>query len=108
MRDWKDAEELAARYLRKKGFKIIEKNYKTRFGEIDIVARYGKYLVFVEVKSGKSEYLPRTRVDERKLRRINFAANDYLRNCHLDVEGYRIDVVEVTENGIQHFEGIGL
>jgi putative endonuclease len=56
--NWKEAEENAARYLKKKGYRIIDRNYRTRFGEIDIIARYGEYLVFVEVKSGKSEYFP--------------------------------------------------
>ncbi|AEH51149.1 YraN family protein [Pseudothermotoga thermarum] len=108
MLDWRDAERLAVEFLKKKGFKIIEKNYRTRFGEIDIIARYKKYLVFVEVKSGKSEYLPRTKVDERKLRKIEMAANDYLKKHPLEVEGYRIDVVEITQDGIEHFEGINL
>lgn len=48
--NWKEAEEAAARFLKRKGYRIIERNYRTRFGEIDIVARYDGYLVFVEVK----------------------------------------------------------
>ena len=45
-------EELAARWLTGKGFKILEKNYRCRIGEIDLIARDGRYLVFVEVSTG--------------------------------------------------------
>lgn len=104
--NWKEAEERAVSYLRRKGFKILERNYRTKFGEIDIIARYKKYLVFVEVKSGLSDYLPRTRVDHRKMQHIQIAANNYIMNNPREFSGYRIDVIEVTEKGIEHFEGI--
>ncbi|HOJ87401.1 MAG TPA: YraN family protein [Pseudothermotoga sp.] len=104
--NWKEAEKRAANYLRRKGFKVLECNYRTRFGEIDIIARYGKYLVFVEVKSGQSVFSPRTRVDMKKLHHIQLAANDYIMRNPQKCSGYRIDVVEVTENGIEHFEDV--
>ncbi|ABV33233.1 MULTISPECIES: YraN family protein [Pseudothermotoga] len=104
--NWKEAEEKASRYLRHKGFKILARNYRTRFGEIDIIARYRGYLVFVEVKSGNSFFLPRTRVDLQKIRHIQLAANDYIMNTKDSFKGYRIDVIEVTEKGIEHFEDI--
>ncbi|MBP5618294.1 MAG: YraN family protein, partial [Clostridia bacterium] len=44
-------EKLAARYLRRKGYRILERNFQTRFGEIDLIARKGDQLVFVEVKT---------------------------------------------------------
>ncbi len=47
-------EELAVRFLKKKGYKIIKQNYKTRIGEIDIIARDGNALVFIEVKTRES------------------------------------------------------
>ncbi|MEJ5229002.1 MAG: YraN family protein [Pseudothermotoga sp.] len=106
--NWKEAEERAAKFLRRKGFKIIERNYRTKYGEIDIIARYKKYLVFVEVKSGLQEFFPRTRVDHKKMEHIQLAANDYLMKNSCSYLGYRIDVVEVTEKGIEHFEGISL
>ncbi|HEY8541337.1 MAG TPA: YraN family protein [Pseudothermotoga sp.] len=106
MLNWKQAEEKAVSYLRRKGFKILERNYRTRFGEIDIIARYRKYLVFVEVKSGSSDYLPRTKVDLRKMQHIQLAANDYIMNNPQEYYGYRIDVIEITEKGIEHFEGV--
>ncbi len=104
--NWKQAEKKAAAYLRRKGFKILERNYRTKFGEIDIIARYGKYLVFIEVKSGLSDFLPRTRVDLKKMQHIQLAANDYIMRNPQECSGYRIDVIEVTEKGIEHFEGV--
>jgi len=47
----KKGEELAAKYLRSKGYKILEKGYRTRFGEIDLIASRNKTLAFVEVKA---------------------------------------------------------
>jgi putative endonuclease len=104
--NWKEAEEAATKFLKRKGYRIIERNYRTRFGEIDIVARYGGYLVFVEVKSGKSEFFPRTRVDLSKVKKIELAANEYLLERKVKYEALRIDVIEVSEKGIEHIEGV--
>ncbi|HBT39700.1 MAG: hypothetical protein XD58_1536 [Thermotoga sp. 50_1627] len=104
--NWKEAEEVAAKFLKRKGYRIIARNYRTRFGEIDLVARYDGYLVFVEVKSGKSKYFPRTRVDLSKVKRIELAANEFLLKHKIRYEALRIDVVEVSEKGIEHFEGV--
>ena len=49
----KDGEDIAAVFLEKKGFRIIEKNYRTAFGEIDIIAQDRGVIVFVEVKTKK-------------------------------------------------------
>ncbi|HDH53078.1 MAG TPA: YraN family protein, partial [Nitrospirae bacterium] len=54
MRLGQKGEELAVKYLRKKGYKIIKQNYKTKIGEIDIIANDGGTLVFVEVKTRES------------------------------------------------------
>ncbi|MCI4462710.1 MAG: YraN family protein [Caldisericum sp.] len=53
----KEGEDIGARYLQNNGFKIVERNFRTPFGEIDIIARKGKKLYFVEVKTRtSSEY----------------------------------------------------
>ncbi len=64
----KKAEDLAASYLHSKGFKIPERNFKTSFGEIDIIAKKKLTLVFVEVKSefSKNEFFAKVKVDFRK------------------------------------------
>ena len=62
----------AARYLQKQGYKLYDVNYRCRFGEIDLVARDGAYLVFVEVKyrSGRAMGEGSCAVDARKQRSI--------------------------------------
>ena len=102
----KEYEEIASRYLKRKGYKVIERNYRTRFGEIDIVARKGRVLVFVEVKGGRGR--PRYRVTPSKLKKIEFAATDFMRKYGGDYDSVRLDVVEVTEGGVEHIEGINL
>ncbi|MGI6744575.1 MAG: YraN family protein [Acutalibacteraceae bacterium] len=51
-------EQIAARSLREKGYEIIAANYRTRIGEIDIIATKDKYICFVEVKTGKPRGVP--------------------------------------------------
>ena len=72
-------EEMAVDYLQDRGYRILERNYFCPYGEIDVIARYGEYLVFVEVKyRGSSAYgSPWDAVDGRKQRRISRAALSY-------------------------------
>lgn len=89
-------EVLAARFLRSKGYTILVSNYRTRFGEIDIIASDGQYIAFVEVKtrSEDSYYAPREAVTEMKQRRIIKTAGIYLRTFPTDLQP-RFDVVEI-------------
>ncbi|HCO70175.1 YraN family protein [Mesotoga sp.] len=101
-------EELACEYLKKSGYKVKARNVSYRFGEIDIVALKGKTLVFVEVKGGSSFRLPRYRVDERKLRRLEFAAQRYILSEKPVFSEARLDVIEVLENGkVNHLKAVG-
>ena len=85
----------AARYLRERGYSIIGAGYRTRFGEIDIIAREGKTVVFVEVKTRKSaKWSPAGEaVDRHKRSRIISAAEQWLaengpeQECRFDVIG---------------------
>ena len=88
------AEDHAARYLRSKGYRVVERNYRTRRGEIDIIAEHRKTLVFVEVKSRTStdDFDPRDSVTPGKQHHIMLAAAAYLRNRDRTT---RFDVVEV-------------
>lgn len=90
-------EKLACSALKKKGYRIIEKNYRCRYGEIDIIARQKDYLVFVEVrsKSGKSFGSPEESVTEHKKNKIVLTALDY-RSSHDDLPpDWRIDLVAI-------------
>ena len=76
----KRGEEKAAAYLRLKGYKILEKNYRVGQGEIDLIAQRGNRLVFVEVKTrrGNSQGSPLEAVTPHKVKRLSDAAAFYL------------------------------
>jgi putative endonuclease len=97
IRTGKRGEEIAVAYLKSKGYRIIERNYKCLFGEIDIVAKDGNTVVFVEVKSRKSEDFgdPQTAVGWEKKRKISWIALKYLEEKHLYPCDARFDVVAV-------------
>ena len=90
-------EALAAKALRRGGYRIVERNYRSRFGEIDLVARDRRgTILFVEVKlRGEGAVgLPRDFVDERKRRRLRTAAELYLAQNGIEAPA-RFDVAEV-------------
>ncbi len=91
----KKAEAEAVRFLRKQGYQILACNYKNRAGEIDIIAKDGDTIVFVEVKSKKSSaYLhPKYSVTYQKQRKISMVALAYLKATRQSARGARFDVV---------------
>ena len=93
----KRGEDEAVRYLERKGYKIIERNFMCRQGEIDIIALDKNYIVFIEIKSRTStEYgLPSESVTERKIKHMTKAIQYYLYKRNLEKENIRIDVMEV-------------
>ncbi len=101
-------EQLAARHLRKKGYTIIEQNYRCRLGEIDIIARDGTTLVFIEVKTRTSTTFgtPAMAVTPRKQHQISRAAQQYLASHDLFDNDARFDVVAVflPPNGVNEIE----
>lgn len=90
-------EEAAVRRLKALGYRILDTNYRCRGGEIDIVARDGDAVVFVEVKARSSDRFgtPYDAVDARKQRRVAAAARAYLVERRLDGVAVRFDVVAV-------------
>lgn len=100
-------ENAAAEYLKNKKYKITERNYKNNFGEIDIIARHKKDIVFIEVKTRRSNKYgrPYEAVNYYKQRRITGAAKAYLYKKRLFDVNVRFDVVEVygavTESGFE-------
>ena len=89
-------ESLAAGYLREHGYEVLEANFRSRFGEIDLIARKGGYVAFVEVKLRRSDRYGRAaeQVDGRKQQRLMLAARSYLA-LHPQECPMRFDVVEV-------------
>ena len=104
-------EQFAAEYLEDLGFQIVERNYKTRYGEIDLIVQKDGELVFVEVKtrSNTAYGLPEASVTPGKLARIENAALLWLEG-HPDIQdNWRIDVIAIlldnnkVVDDIQHF-----
>lgn len=89
-------EKLAARYLKREGYKILIKNYKIKQGEIDIVAREGEDLVFIEVKTrSAAPYLSGMyAVDTRKQEHIFRTASMYMEEHRTQLRP-RFDIIEV-------------
>ena len=89
-------ERIAAAYLRRRFYRIIETGYRSRFGEIDIIAKRGKYLVFVEVKLRKSDKFAEAKefVDAAKQQRLINTAAMYLSQFQSE-QLTRFDVIEI-------------
>lgn len=94
-------EELARRFLKKKGYKILETNYRGRLGEIDLIAQDGDCLVFVEVKTRSSMAFghPLESINPRKQHQLTKAAGEYLSGCGGEVRFCRFDAVSVLLSG---------
>lgn len=89
-------EALAAEYMRKKRYKLVAANYRSRFGEIDLIVENRKYLVFVEVKTRKQDRFAAAReyVDRRKQDKLRMTASMYLSENPTKLQP-RFDVVEI-------------
>ncbi len=96
-------EELAAKYLKDKNYRILEMGYTTRFGEIDIIAEDEQFVAFVEVKTRKNASFAGARefVNREKQRRLITTANLWLEACECDKQP-RFDVIEIyADKGAQ-------
>src|SRR5882724_11014960 len=91
-------EKAAAKYLCRHGYKILLKNFRSGKAEVDIVARQKDWLVFVEVKTRRTEEfgLPSEAVQREKQRNLSKAALDYLRLLGNPKIHFRFDIVEVV------------
>lgn len=115
-------EDIAVRFLRRKKFGILERNYRNdrgrALGEIDIVAKEGDELVFVEVKTRTSvkgeDSLPEEAITPEKLRRLSRIAESYVRERSLSDVAYRFDALSILmpedggEPDIRHLRSIFL
>jgi len=93
-------EKAAAKFLAKRGYRILERNFLCRLGEIDIIAQQGEYLVFVEVKTRKSHAYGggEGAITNRKIECIKRAAQTYIMSKGIDAP-VRFDVVTVYGDG---------
>lgn len=95
-------ELIAHDFLKNNGYKILEKNYKNKIGEIDIIAKDGEFICFVEVKYRESAIfgLPREAVNYHKQQKIKQTATWYISKNNLFDEPVRFDVVDILGNNI--------
>lgn len=99
-------EKKASKYLQKQGFKIITTNYKTKFGEIDIIAIKDKTLHFIEVKSSKnyeSEYYLTTKKLEKIIKSTHIFIQHYEDYSSLN---FSIDLIAINNNKINFIQNI--
>ena len=94
----KQGESLATEFLRKNGYRIVENNFRNRYGEIDIIAIEGNTIVFIEVKTKTNSKFgpPKMAVDLRKQRQISKAALAYLTQKRMNNNPARFDVVGIS------------
>lgn len=96
----KKAEDLAVDYLKKKGYRIIKRNFSLKIGEIDIIGYEAGQLVFIEVKARKNKHygLPMEYVDIKKQLKLRRVAQSYIKQFGMPKEGCRFDVVSIILN----------
>ncbi len=103
-------EELAAEFLKKKGYIILETNWRFKNLEADIIASFSSTLVIAEVKTRKSNYFgePETFVNKQKQKNLINTANEYVLRNNLDLE-VRFDIISIIlgndQTKINHIEG---
>ncbi len=107
-------ENIAAGFLREKHYQLLERNFTSRYGEIDLIALESDCIVFVEVKTRTTRTygLPEDSITPAKLERIQDAGLMWLQAHPESPEDWRIDVIAILMNGkrqvqdIQHFENV--
>lgn len=109
-----EGEGFAVHYLKKQGYFVVERNFRCRFGEIDIIARKMGKLIFCEVKTRKNlNYgYPCQSVTKEKIRHISKTLYYYLMIKNLWHKDFQIDVIEIFLQGekgyVNHIENISL
>ena len=106
-------EEIAKEYLEKKGYKIVERNYKTKYAEIDLVARRKNELIFIEVRTkiGENFGSPEETIDRKKLKKLWGNATAYAARAKWK-DSCRVDAVCIVlkkDNSVErlnHYENI--
>jgi len=98
-----DGETLATTFLREKGYRILERNYRTRRGEMDIIAEEGGALVFVEVKARRGDQFggPHGAVGRRKQQQLIRVASHYMARYRIQNRDCRFDLVLISEGPLR-------
>ncbi len=101
----REGEKQAVKYLKKNGYKILEKNYRTRFGEVDVIARKGEVVAFIEVKTRLTDIFgsPSQAVTRERQFKYVQAAKFYFAGREIDCV-VRFDVIEIFRGNLNHIE----
>ncbi len=108
----REGEREAERYLKKKGYRILERNFRIKGGELDIVAEKDGEIVFVEVRTRENDFFmdPIFSITPKKRRSLRRAAEVFLLAKGLDLCPCRFDIITVLKKGrsvkIEHYENI--
>lgn len=97
------AEDMALDFLKQKGLSLVDRNYRTRFGEIDLIMKDESHIVFVEVRFRSSNQFggAAMSVDHRKQKKLIKCAQHYIANSSTTL-GFRFDVVAISPSNTQH------
>ena len=101
----RSGENLAEEFLKKSGHKIVEKNFKTKFGEIDIISKDGSTTVFIEVKTRRNNGFgaPQLSVNIHKQKHLARAALTFIKKNSLNSD-YRFDIIAICGRKIEHIK----
>lgn len=101
-----EGEIIACEYIENNNYDIIERNYNTNFGEIDIIAQDKEYIVFIEVKyrNNFDKGYPCEAVGKRKQNNIRKTALHFISENNITDCDFRFDVIEILGNNIEHIE----
>lgn len=104
---WQQFEELAAKFLEERNFKILHRNWRTGRLEVDLIVRSDDLIVFVEVKSASNRKFghPAERVDHRKIKNLTRAAQQYLIDKNIENCDVRFDVITFVDGKLEYFPG---
>jgi putative endonuclease len=91
-------EDIAADFLKDKGYNIIQRNYRCRYGEIDIIAEHDRTIIFAEVRTRRTETFgsPQGSITSSKIDKISKTALCYIQEKNLIEQACRFDVIAIT------------
>jgi len=89
------AEDTATNFLTKQGLHLIERNFRSRYGEIDLIMKDAECIVFVEVRYRKNNNFldPLESINNKKVKNIINSCNFYIQKTNADISMYRIDII---------------
>ena len=105
----KKGEAIAVEFLQKNNYQILERNWRFKKAEIDVIAKKNDVLAVVEVKTRSSNYFgnPQDFVNPKKIKLMVLAMNEYILKNNLDIE-LRFDIIAITKNkssfNVEHFQ----